>query len=90
MPPGNLPETIVGETLATLPARPYLSAVKIVYDKEICQRHGQCVGAAPELFEFAPDGSLVVLNTNPPEELWEAAQDAVDVCPVQALTLEKE
>jgi ferredoxin len=45
------------------------------------------VGAAPELFKFADDGSLMVIKPNPPEELREAAQDAVDICPVQALSI---
>jgi len=61
--------------------------MRIVHDKERCAGHGQCVGVAPELFEFAPDGSLVVLDANPPEDLREAAQDAVDVCPVRALSI---
>ena len=62
--------------------------MKIVLDRSRCQLHAQCRGAAPELFDFAPDGSLVILNDTPPEELREAAQDAVDVCPEQALSLE--
>lgn len=61
--------------------------MKIVHDKELCALHGQCVGAAPELFEFAPDGSLAIINPNPPEELREAVEDAVAVCPVQALSI---
>lgn len=63
------------------------SNMRIVHDKERCAGHGQCVGVAPELFKFAPDGSLVVIDPNPPEELREAAQDAVDICPVQALSI---
>ncbi len=62
-------------------------AMRIVHDKELCSNHGQCVGAAPELFKFADDGSLIVIDPNPPEELREAAQDAVDICPVQALSI---
>ncbi len=61
--------------------------MRIVLDEEVCARHGQCVGAAPELFKFADDGSLVVINPNPPDDLIEAAQDAVDLCPTQALSL---
>jgi len=61
--------------------------MRIVHDKDLCAAHGQCVGVAPELFEFGPDGSLVVLNPTPPEELREAAQDAVDICPAQALSI---
>lgn len=62
--------------------------MKIVLDRTRCKLHGQCRGAAPELFDFGPDGSLVVLDENPPEELREAAQDAVDVCPEQAISIE--
>ncbi len=61
--------------------------MRIVHDKERCAGHGQCVGVAPELFKFAADGSLIVIEANPPEELREAAQDAVDICPVQALSI---
>lgn len=62
--------------------------MKIVYDKEKCKLHAQCRGAAPELFDFAPDGSLVILDPTPPEELREALQDAVDACPEQAISIE--
>ena len=62
--------------------------MRIVYDKDKCKLHAQCRGAAPELFSFAEDGSLVILDENPPEELREALQDAVDVCPRQALAIE--
>ncbi len=62
--------------------------MKIVFYQSRCKRHGQCRGAAPELFDFAPDGSLVVLDQAPPETLREAAEDAVDVCPEQAISIE--
>ena len=62
--------------------------MKIIYDRERCRLHGQCRGAAPELFSFTPDGSLVILNENPTEELREALQDAVDACPEQAISIE--
>ena len=62
--------------------------MKIVHDADACACHGQCVGAAPELFTFGPDGKLQVLLPEPPEDLHEAAQDAADMCPVQAIRLE--
>ena len=64
-----------------------LHVMRIVHDTELCANHGQCVGAAPELFKFADDGSLVVIDPTPPESLREAAEDAVDICPVQALSI---
>lgn len=62
--------------------------MKIVFDRDKCKLHAQCRGAAPELFSFAPDGSLVILDETPPEELREALQDAVDACPEQAISIE--
>ncbi len=61
--------------------------MKILFDRSKCKLHAQCRGAAPELFSFADDGSLVVLDETPPEELREALQDAVDACPVQAISI---
>ncbi len=61
--------------------------MKIIFDREKCKLHAQCRGAAPELFSFAPNGSLVILEENPPEELREALQDAVDACPEQAISI---
>ena len=61
--------------------------MKIVFDESRCKRHAQCRMAAPELFDFARDGSLVVLQEFPPEELREAAEDAVDACPEQAISI---
>ncbi len=61
--------------------------MKIIFDREKCKLHAQCRGAAPELFSFAPNGSLVILDENPPEELREALQDAVDACPEGAISI---
>ena len=63
--------------------------MRILHDKELCASHGQCVGAAPELFQFAEDGSLIVVDPTPPENLREAAEDAVAVCPVGALSIDE-
>jgi ferredoxin len=62
--------------------------MKVIFDETKCKLHAQCRGAAPELFDFSPDGKLVVLNANPPEELREALQDAIDACPEQAISME--
>ena len=32
--------------------------MRITVDREICDLHGQCVFAAPELFRFRDDGEL--------------------------------
>ena len=61
---------------------------KVVVDMDLCQDHGQCVFAAPDVFELNADGRLEVLVTEPGDERRTACEDAADVCPVQAITLE--
>jgi ferredoxin len=60
---------------------------KVVVDMDLCQNHGQCTFAAPEVFQLDEDGVLVVLNDEPDESQRAVCEDAADVCPVQAITI---
>lgn len=62
---------------------------KLILDQSLCQRHGQCMSAAPEIMQFQDDGSMKVVLSVIPDELREAARDAVDMCPEKALRLEE-
>jgi ferredoxin len=61
--------------------------VKVTVDTKKCQEHGQCVIAAPGVFTFDEDGVLV-WTAEPPDAMRESVEDAADVCPVQAITVE--
>jgi ferredoxin len=62
--------------------------IKVVVDRDICQNHGQCVFAAPQVFELDDDGELVQLQDEVGEELRANVEEAADVCPTQAITIE--
>lgn len=62
--------------------------MRVVVDLAVCQDHGQCCFAAPEVFELDAAGQLVVLVENPDESLRDKVEEAADVCPLQAITLE--
>ena len=62
--------------------------IKVVVDRDVCQNHGQCVFSAPQVFELNDDGELVQLQDEVGEDLREAVEEAADVCPVQAITIE--
>lgn len=62
--------------------------LRVIVDMNLCQDHGQCVFAAPEVFELDETGHLVVLMPEPDESLRAAVEDAADVCPVQAISIE--
>lgn len=46
-----------------------------------------CEAAAPDVFEVAADGNLVLLQTTVDEDRRDELEQAVDACPTQALSL---
>jgi len=64
-----------------------MSDFTVVVDLNLCQDHGQCVFAAPEVFELDDDGHLHVLIEHPDESMRVLVEDAADVCPVQAIRI---
>jgi len=61
--------------------------MRIVVDFDLCQSHGLCTEAAPELFEIRDDGFLYVLNETPGPELGGKLEKAVLECPTGAITI---
>ena len=61
--------------------------IKVVVDRDVCQDHGQCVFAAPQVFELDEEGKLVVLQEEVDESLRDVVEEAAVVCPVQAITI---
>jgi ferredoxin len=58
-------------------------------DQTRCIGSGQCVLAAPDVFDQADDGLGVVLIAEPPAGLLPGVRDAVDRCPAQVVSLEE-
>jgi ferredoxin len=63
--------------------------MRITVDMAKCEDHGQCVIAAPGVFEFNDDGKLVY-NATPDASERDYVLDAADVCPAQAISIEED
>jgi len=63
--------------------------MKIVVDFNLCDLHGLCVEAAPEVFEIGDDGNLHVLNEMPDSSLRAKVDKAVRECPTGAISIEQ-
>jgi ferredoxin len=63
--------------------------MRIFVDQDRCEGHGQCVAAAPEIFEFDDDGLTVVVQDPVGPAAEEAARAAARRCPVAALHIEE-
>ena len=62
--------------------------MKIVVDYDLCEANAVCMDVCAECFRVEEDDSLTVLMENPPEELRGKVEEAVRLCPRQAIILE--
>jgi ferredoxin len=61
--------------------------VKIHVDMEKCQHYGQCVFEAEDVFSLGDDGKLIY-KVDVDDSRRADVESAVDVCPMQAITVE--
>jgi ferredoxin len=62
--------------------------MKVVVDFDRCESNAVCMGIAPEVFEVRDDDFLYVLQEEPPEEMRPKIEEAVRLCPKQAIAIE--
>lgn len=62
--------------------------MRIIVDRELCESNGLCVAACPDVFELDDDDRLLILIERPSESLRAAVEQAVALCPRQALRVE--
>lgn len=62
--------------------------MRVVFDEPKCVSSGQCVAAAPEVFDQREeDGYTILLDETPAAELHESVREAAAVCPALAIRL---
>lgn len=59
-------------------------------DEHKCIGAGQCVLAAPEIFDQREDGIVILLDATPPVARHAAARKAAKLCPALAITIEED
>ncbi len=62
--------------------------MKVTVDFDVCASTGSCMQVCPEVFEVRSDGYLYVLQEQPDETLREKVENAADLCPTAAITVE--
>jgi ferredoxin len=64
--------------------------MRIMVDEAKCCGSGQCVVAAPQVFDQRDqDGVVVIVNQYPPDTLKSEIERAVRLCPSLAIWVEK-
>jgi ferredoxin len=62
--------------------------MKVTVDYDVCASTGTCMQTCPEVFEVRSDGYLYLLMEEPPEELRPQVEQAEQLCPTGAITIE--
>jgi len=60
--------------------------MKVVVNADMCEGHGKCQQAAPEVFKLGDDDVSVVLVDDVPEALKGKVDRAIRLCPRQAIS----
>ncbi|WP_326950787.1 ferredoxin [Amycolatopsis sp. NBC_00348] len=64
--------------------------MNITVDEEKCCGAGQCVLAAPDVFDQRDeDGIVILLDATPPPEQHAAVREAAAVCPAVAIDVQE-
>lgn len=61
---------------------------KVVVDRAICLKAGQCYYLQPSVFRADSQGWPEIVVEHPEGGELEAAEDAVEICPSGAITIE--
>ena len=61
--------------------------MKIVIDYDLCEANAVCMDVCPECFRVEEDDTLTVLIDSPDKSLRGKVEEAVRLCPRQAISL---
>ena len=64
--------------------------MKVFVDRDKCVASGQCVLAADDVFDQQEDdGTVALLDAEPPADRADDVRQAADSCPAQAIRVEE-
>lgn len=67
-----------------------MGCYRVELDADLCQGHAMCELEAPDVFSVPKRGVVDILDPEPPGDLRDAVELAVDMCPTRALSITEE
>ena len=61
--------------------------MRVVVDFDLCESNAVCMELCPDVFKVDENDKLHILIEHPPEELRAKIEEAVRLCPRQAISL---
>jgi ferredoxin len=62
---------------------------RVEVDLDLCQGHAMCELEAPNVFKVPKRGTVEILDNEPSDDVRDEVQNAVDMCPTQALFIKE-
>ncbi|WP_283613534.1 ferredoxin [Mycolicibacterium poriferae] len=66
-----------------------MGCYRVVLDEDLCQGHAMCELEAPDVFRVPKRGVVEIVDPEPADELRDAVETAVEMCPTRALSIEE-
>lgn len=63
--------------------------MKVVVDFDLCESNAVCMDVCPEVFKVDDNDELQILMEEPPADLRSKVEEAVRLCPRQAISIEE-
>ena len=63
--------------------------MKIVVDYDLCEANARCMEVAPDIFKVDEEDNLHILIESPSEDRRKDVEEAVRLCPRQAITVQE-
>jgi ferredoxin len=64
--------------------------MKVIVDFDLCEANAVCMATAPEIFRVDDNDMLHILLEHPDENLRKKLEEAVRLCPRQAISIGKD
>jgi ferredoxin len=68
-----------------------MGCYRVEVDDDLCQGHAMCEMEAPDVFTVPRRGIVEITDPEPPDDIRDDVERAIEMCPTRALSLtEKE
>ncbi|BBY57868.1 ferredoxin [Mycolicibacterium sarraceniae] len=64
-----------------------MGCYRIELDDDLCQGHAMCELEAPDVFTVPKRGVVEIVDAQPPDEMRDDVERAIEMCPTRALSI---
>ncbi|BBX68238.1 ferredoxin [Mycolicibacterium psychrotolerans] len=64
-----------------------MGSYRVEVDADLCQGHAMCELEAPDVFSVPKRGIVEIVDSEPPDDIREDVERAVEMCPTRALSI---